>query len=46
MNFVESLSELLMQANLTPSEFAKEIGCGKGTISRYLHKQKIPTIER
>ena len=43
-NFVESLSELLMQANLTPSEFAKQIGCGKGTISRYLHEQKIPDV--
>ena len=44
-NFVESLSELLMQANLTPSEFAKRIGCGKGTISRYLHEQKVPDVE-
>ena len=33
-----------MQANLTPSEFAKQIGCGKGTISRYLHEQKIPDV--
>ena len=44
-NFVESLSELIMQANLTPSEFAKQVGCGKGTISRYLHEQKIPDVE-
>ena len=43
-NFVESLSELLLQANLSPSEFAKQIGCGKGTISRYLHEQKIPEL--
>ena len=43
-NFVESLSELIMQANLTPTEFAKQIGCGKGTISRYLHEQKIPEV--
>ncbi len=43
-NFVESLSELLMQANLTPSAFAKQIGCGKGTISRYLHEQKVPDV--
>ena len=33
-----------MQAGLTPSEFAKQIGCGKGTVSRYLNAQKIPTI--
>ena len=43
-NFVESLLELIMQANLTPSEFAKQVGCGKGTISRYLHEQKIPEV--
>ena len=44
-NFMESLSELIMQANLTPSEFAKCVGCGKGTISRYLHEQKVPDVE-
>lgn len=44
-NFVESLSELIMQANLTPTEFAKQIGCGKGTISRYLHEQKMPDVD-
>ena len=43
-NFVESLSELLLQADLTPSELAKQIGCGKGTISRYLHEQKVPDV--
>ena len=33
-----------MQAGLTPSEFAKQIGCGKGTVSRYLNAQKIPSV--
>ena len=42
--FAESLSELIMQAGLTPSEFAKQIGCGKGTVSRYLNAQKIPSV--
>ena len=43
-NFAESLSELIMQAGLTPSEFAKHIDCGKGTVSRYLNAQKMPSI--
>ena len=43
-NFVESLSELIMQAGLTPCEFAKHIGCGKGTVSRYLNAQKMPSV--
>ena len=44
-NFAESLSELIMQANLTQCEFAKQIGCGKGTISRYLSGNKMPSLE-
>lgn len=43
-NFAESLSELILQAGLTPSKFAKHIGCGKGTVSRYLNAQKMPTV--
>ena len=34
-----------MQAGLTPSDFAKSIGCGKGTVSRYLSEQKIPAVD-
>ena len=44
-NFAESLSELIMQANLTQSEFAKQIGCGKGTVSRYLSGNKLPSLD-
>lgn len=44
-NFAESLSELIMHANLTPTELAKQIGCGKGTVSRYLNEQKIPAVD-
>ena len=44
-NFVESLSELLTQASLKPSELAKAVGCGKGTISRYMQMQKIPSVD-
>lgn len=44
-NFAESLTELLAEAELTPSAFADAIGCGRGTISRYLHGQKMPRIE-
>ena len=43
-NFAESLSELILQAGLTPGAFAKQIGCGKGTISRYLNAQKMPAV--
>lgn len=44
-NFVESLSELLIQANLKQTELAKAIGCGKGTISRYMKMQKLPSVD-
>ncbi len=44
-NFAESLSELLTEAKLTPSKLADQIGCGRGTISRYLHAQKMPKID-
>lgn len=43
-NFAESLAELITENNLTPSTLADEIGCGRGTISRYLHAQKMPRI--
>ena len=43
--FAESLSELILEANLTPSAFAEQLGCGKGTISRYLSGNKMPSIE-
>ena len=43
--FAESLSELILEANLTPSAFAEQLGCGKGTISRYLNGNKMPSIE-
>lgn len=43
-NFSESLAELISEKNLTPSQFADDIGCGRGTISRYLHAQKMPKI--
>ena len=45
-NFSESLLELITEHNLTPATFAKQIGCGKGTISRYLNEKKTPTIEK
>ena len=43
-NFAESLAELISEKNLTPAQFADEIGCGRGTISRYLHAQKMPKV--
>lgn len=44
-NFAESLSELIAETKLTPSNFADKIGCGKGTISRYLSGNKMPSVE-
>lgn len=43
--FSESLTELLILHNITPSAFAKIIGCGKGTISRYQSGQKMPSLD-
>ena len=43
-NFAESLSELITETKLNPSEFADKIGCGKGTISRYLSGNKMPAV--
>ena len=42
--FSESFTELLLQHNIAPSAFAKIIGCGKGTISRYQSGQKLPSL--
>ncbi len=42
--FAESLTELIAEAELTPSAFADAIGCGRGTISRYLSGQKMPRL--
>ena len=44
-NFSESLTELLILHNITPSTFAKSLGCGKGTISRYQSGQKTPSLD-
>lgn len=43
-NFAESLSELLLLNNISPSALAKTLGCGKGTISRYQSAQKMPSL--
>ena len=43
--FSESLTELLILHSITPSAFAKIIGCGKGTISRYQNAQKLPSLD-
>ena len=43
-NFAESLSELISLSNLTSSEFADAIGFSRGTISQYLHENKIPAV--
>ena len=43
--FAESLTELIEESKLTPSTLADTIGCGRGTISRYLSGQKMPRIE-
>ena len=44
-NFVESLSELISQSNLSVKEFAEQLGCEKATIYRYLRGIKIPSVE-
>lgn len=42
--FAERLSELLFENNLNPPAFAKQIGCGRATINRYLSGNYMPTV--
>lgn len=41
-NFSDNLQILLKDANMSQNELAEESGLSKGTISKYIHKTKMP----
>ena len=43
--FADNLAEMLMEARMTQRELADETGLSESTISRYLHKQAIPSLK-
>lgn len=44
-NFAERLSELMFDAKLKAPAFAKILGCGSNTVTRYIAKSNFPTVE-
>ncbi len=44
-NFVESLSELLLESKVSVAQFAEALGCEKATIYRYLRGIKMPSVD-
>ena len=43
--FVESLSELIFQSNISVAELSEKLNCEKATIYRYLRGEKMPSVE-
>lgn len=43
--FAGNLASLLEETNMSQSELADAIGVSKGTISRYLNKQMMPSVK-
>lgn len=42
--FGDNLRDMLIDANMTQRELADETGLTEATISRYIQKQRIPTL--
>lgn len=42
--FVDNLESKMKEVGITQAELAKEAGLGKGTISRYLSRERLPNI--
>lgn len=42
--FGDNLREMLADANMTQGELADEAGLTEATISRYINKQRVPTL--
>lgn len=43
--FVENLLELMKDNQMTQKELAKFSGLSEGTISRYINKERMPTLK-
>ena len=43
--FAETLSELMINSNITAPTLAKALGCGRATINRYLKGNKMPSVD-
>ena len=44
-NFAENLNDLLIEHNLNSKDFGEIIGVGNSTITRYINKDRFPTVE-
>lgn len=42
--FGDNLQEMLLEANMTQRELAEDTGLTEATISRYINKQRMPTV--
>ncbi len=43
--FLESLQELMTNENITPAILARELGCAKSTVARWLHNSSLPKVK-
>lgn len=43
--FGENLRDMLIEQDISQNDFANAIGVDKSTISRYIQKQRMPTIK-
>ena len=43
--FAERLSELMFDANISPSKLAEIVDCDRSSITRYLGGNKMPTVD-
>ncbi|MDE6275933.1 MAG: helix-turn-helix domain-containing protein [Clostridia bacterium] len=44
-NFAENLNDLLLEHNLDAKKLSLTLGMGKASITRYINKDRVPTIE-
>lgn len=43
--FADNLRDLMKEVGISQQELANETGLAKGTISKYLHKQIMPSLK-
>ncbi|MCI8421412.1 MAG: helix-turn-helix transcriptional regulator, partial [Clostridia bacterium] len=44
-NFAENLNDMLIERGINSKNLADALGMGNATISRYLNKERSPSIE-
>ena len=45
INFAENLNDMLIENNLDAKNLSINLGMGNSTITRYINKNRVPTIE-